>query len=115
MIGAGGRVVCGVMKRGAGGGGVAGLGVGGGVTEAEVAAGEAAAGLVSTTAGCAAGARGGAGGAAGAAVCCFCVISFSTSPGLEMCDRSILVLISSDSRPARDVRAGELASADARK
>jgi hypothetical protein len=31
------------------------------------------------------------------------VISLSTSPGLEICERSILVLISSPSRPARDL------------
>jgi hypothetical protein len=55
---------------------------------------------------------GGAAGATGrftggaAAACCFCVISFSTSPGLEMCDRSILVLMpSGSSARAREVLA----------
>jgi hypothetical protein len=99
------------MNRGAGGGGAAGL-AGGGVAGVAVAAG--AAGLLST-----AGGRGGATGAVGAggavAACCFCVISLRTSPGLEMWERSILVLISSDSRPGRDARDGALASADARK
>src|SRR6266436_1738810 len=89
-IGAGGRVVCGVMNLGAGAG----------------------VGLASTTGGRGAAERGAAG---VAAACCFCVISFSTSPGLEMCERSILVLISSASRPARGERDGALASAEARK
>jgi len=35
------------------------------------------------------------GGAGAAAVCCLPMIAFNTSPGLEMCDRSILVLIPS--------------------
>jgi hypothetical protein len=114
-IGAGGRVVCGVMNRGAGGGGVAGFGAGGGGAGAVVAAGGAADGLVSTAAGRGAGGRGGAAGGAGAGVCCFCVISFRTSPGLEMCDRSIFVLISSGSRPKRELRGDALASAVERK
>jgi hypothetical protein len=91
IIGAGGRTVCGVINRGAGAGGsgVAGRGIAG----AE-AVGTAAAGLVSTEGGRGGTAtgRGAAGGAA--AACCCCVISFKTSPGREMCDRSILVLIS---------------------
>ena len=33
----------------------------------------------------------------------FCVIAFSTSPGREMCDRSILVLISSSPRLLREL------------
>jgi hypothetical protein len=69
--------------------------------------------LVSTGAGRGAGGRGGTAGGASAAACCFCVMSFSTSPGLEMCDRSIFVLISSDSRPGRELRDDELASAEA--
>jgi len=36
----------------------------------------------------------GGGGAAGAAGCCLLMIAFRTSPGLEMCERSIFVLIS---------------------
>jgi hypothetical protein len=42
-------------------------------------------------------------GAAGAAASFFCVIAFSTSPGREMFDRSILVLISSSPRDAREL------------
>jgi hypothetical protein len=39
---------------------------------------------------------------AGAVPCCFPMIAFSTSPGLEMCERSIFVLIPSGSmRPER--------------
>ena len=115
--GAGGRTtgratLCGVMKRGAGAGGaggVAGLGTGG----ATVATGGATAtGFVSTGGG-GAGRAGGAGG--GAAVCCCRAICFSTSPGLEMCERSILVLISSASRPVREERGAAWASAAARK
>jgi hypothetical protein len=101
--------LCGVMNRGAGAGGVADFATSG----AALAGGAAeAAGLLST-----AGAAGRAGGAAGAlAACCCFVISFNTSPGLEMWERSILVLISSASRPERAVRAGAAcASAAARK
>lgn len=58
--------------------------------------------------GCATGRTGGLGATAGA--CCWCS-AFSTSPGLEMCDRSILVLISSPS--ARLGRAGRGAAAGA--
>ena len=43
------------------------------------------------------------------------MIAFSTSPGLEMWERSILVLISSLSRPARADLAGALDSAERRK
>jgi len=56
------------------------------------AAGAAGAGLASTCGG----AAGGRGGAA-VAGCCLLMIAFRTSPGLEMCERSILVLISSAS------------------
>ena len=43
-----------------------------------------------------------------AAACCCCVISFRTSPGLEMCERSILVLISSSlARLRAGARAGD--------
>jgi len=113
IIGAGGRTVCGVMNRGAGAGG-SGVGAGfGGAGGAGVAVGAAAAGLASTGAagfgGTAVG-RGAAGGGA-AAACCFCVMSFRTSPGFEMCERSIFVLISSDSRP--DGRAPLLDAASA--
>ena len=59
---------------------------------------------------------GGATGRAGpAAASFFCVIAFSTSPGREMCDKSILVLISSSPRSVRAVRAdGDCASAEPR-
>src|SRR6202050_3106060 len=61
-----------------------------------------------TTAGCCAGAcaTGGAAGRAtsgGAAASFFCVIALSTSPGREMFDRSILVLISSSPRNGREL------------
>ncbi len=99
-----------------------GRGAGGGV--ATVAAGGAEGGGVDlatggcgTTAGLAA--TGGAGGAAGrtgaADASFFCVMAFSTSPGREMCDRSILVLISSSPRRGRAERAdGDCASAEPR-
>jgi len=63
------------------------------------------------------GATGGAGrgGAGAAAASFFCVIAFSTSPGREMCDRSILVLISSSPRSVRAARAdGDCASDEPR-
>ena len=90
IIGAGGRTVCGVINLGAG---AAGSGVVGRGTAGAEAVG-AAAGLASTAGGRGGTAtgRGAAGGAA--AACCFCVMSFKTSPGREMWDRSILVLIS---------------------
>jgi hypothetical protein len=44
---------------------------------------------------------GAAGRAGGAAASFFCVMAFSTSPGREMFDRSILVLISSSPRSGR--------------
>src|ERR1017187_7836293 len=88
------------MKRGAG------LGGSTGATGAALAA--AAGGLATLLGGRAGTADGGAtvcrGGAAGAATAgregtcgwaAFCVIAFSTSPGLEMCDKSILGLNSS--------------------
>ena len=80
----------------------------GGVTLAGGAG--AAAGGFGTATGAAGFAGGGtiraAGGAGGdeTAVCCLPIIAFSTSPGFEMCDRSILVLIPSGS--GRLVRAG---------
>ena len=102
-----GRVVCGVMNRGAGAGGTGGFIGAGGAGLAVGAAATGAAGLDST------GGRG-AGGGGAVAACCFCVINFRTSPGLEMWERSILVLISSASRVERADRAGA-ASAVARK
>ena len=60
------------------------------------------------------GATGRAGG--GAAASFFCVMALSTSPGREMCDKSILVLISSSPRSARaDFAAGVCASLEARR
>jgi hypothetical protein len=52
----------------------------------------------------------------GAAASFFCVIALSTSPGREMCDRSILVLISSSPRGPRelDLPAGDDPSAEER-
>ncbi len=56
-------------------------------------------------------------GRGGAAASFFCVIALSTSPGREMCDRSIFVLISSSPRPARelDLPAGDEPSAEERR
>jgi hypothetical protein len=65
---------------------------GGGVTIAGLSAG-----------GCKAGVAAGRGAAAGATASLRCVIAFSTSPGREMLDRSILVLISSSPRSAREL------------
>ena len=48
---------------------------------------------------------------AGAAACCLPMIAFSTSPGLEMCERSILVLIPSGSvRFVREEKSGAASS-----
>jgi hypothetical protein len=56
-------------------------------------------------------------GAAGATASLRCVIAFNTSPGREMFDRSILVLISSSPRSARelDLPAGDEPSAEERR
>lgn len=86
--------------RGAAGGGTISLGFG-----ASTGAGAGGAGLASTAGGfVAAGAfagdglsAGGAGGAAAAGPPFLLMIAFSTSPGLEMCDRSIFVLMASGS------------------
>lgn len=99
--GRGGATVAGVMILGGG------AGIGGAAGCAGFAAGGAgaAAGLVCCGGGGAG--FGGAGGAGGAAGCFLSRIAFSTSPGLEMCDRSILVLISSG--PAWEERADRAA------
>jgi len=57
---------------------------------------------------------GGAGGrtGAGAAASFFCVIALSTSPGREMFDKSILVLISSSPRSGRAARADGACASD---
>jgi hypothetical protein len=72
-------------------------------------------GFASCAAGGDTGRAGGAGCDEGAA-CCLLMMAFSTSPGLEMCDKSILVLISSAStRLARAVLPALWASPEARK
>jgi hypothetical protein len=65
---------------------------------------------------CPAGGAVGRGAAGGATASLRCVIAFSTSPGREMFDRSILVLISSSPRSARelDLPAGDEPSAEER-
>jgi hypothetical protein len=56
---------------------------------------------------------GGAGRAGGGATCSFCcVIALSTSPGREICERSILVLISSSPRSGRAVFAAADGASD---
>jgi hypothetical protein len=56
---------------------------------------------------------GGAAGRAGGATASFCcVMAFSTSPGREMCDKSILVLISSSPRSGRADRADGVCASD---
>jgi hypothetical protein len=103
----------------AGDGATTGRATGGGATGAPTEAGGVA-GAAGFAAGGATTGRGGTTGAGGrtggaAAASFFCVIAFSTSPGREMCDRSILVLISSSPRSARAVRAdGDCASAEPR-
>lgn len=68
-------------------------GAGGGVAGAAGFGATGAAGLASGAGGAAG--FGGAAGAGGAGGCFLSRMAFSTSPGLEICDRSILVLISS--------------------
>ncbi len=53
-----------------------------------------------------------AGRAGGASASFFCVMAFSTSPGREICDKSILVLISSSPRSARAERADGVCASD---
>ena len=87
------------------------------VTAGGVTTGFAAGGATAAGAGaCVTGAV--ARGAVGGATASFrCVIAFSTSPGREMFDRSILVLISSSPRSARelDLPAGDEPSAEERR
>ena len=100
--------VLGTTNRGAAGGvtvGVAG-GAGGGAalatTGATGAEGLGAGGVTGTAEACTAGGCGGGGGGGATAGCCLLMIAFRTSPGFEIWDRSILVLISSGSgRAAR--------------
>jgi hypothetical protein len=64
--------------------------------------GFATGGAGALTSGAGGGVAGRAGAAGCAAPCCLPIIAFSTSPGFEICDRSIFVLISSGStRPVR--------------
>ncbi len=96
---AGGRATdCGVMKRGAG--------LGGSATATDDALAAGLEGLATVLGGCTdtadtgatvcrAGATGVTGRADAAGWAAFCVIAFNTSPGLEMCDKSILGLNSS--------------------
>lgn len=94
----------GCVATGAAGGATTGLGTGGTSTGRLTGAGGAATNF--SSAGCAMGAAGGGTGrgATGGATASFCcVIAFSTSPGREMCDRSIFVLISSSPRIGREL------------
>jgi hypothetical protein len=62
------------------------------------------------------GGRGGLAGCGGAAACCLPIIALSTSPGLEICDRSIFVLmLSASGREARGDFPAPEASPEARK
>ena len=105
----------------AAGGTIAGRAAGAGVCGTETGAGgaDAAAGAAGFAGGATTVGLGGAGGAGrgggAAAASFFCVIAFSTSPGREMCDRSILVFISSSPRSVRAERAdGDCASDEPR-
>jgi len=77
--------------------------------------GAAGGGVGFTTGGATTGftATGGAVGRAGGTTASFCcVIAFSTSPGREMCDKSIFVLISSSPRSGRAERADGVCASD---
>ncbi len=100
----------------AAGGTITGRAGGAGAAGAATGAGGAACATGLATGGTTVG-RGGTAGAAGrtggaAAASFFCVIAFSTSPGREMCDRSILVLISSSPRSVRAERADDVCDSD---
>ena len=99
-----------------GGGTMVGRGAGGGDATGAGGAGAAGLGAGGTIVGLGAtGGGAGLGGGGAAAASFFCVIALNTSPGREICDRSILVLISSSPRRGRAVRADELcASAEPR-
>jgi hypothetical protein len=96
----------GVMSLGAGLGGATGFG---GVAIGAFATGTA--GFTSGTGGCGTAGRAGGGGATAAA--CFWLMALRTSPGLEMCERSILVLMPSVSARAEREDLGEEACASA--
>jgi hypothetical protein len=101
---AGTTVAAGAAATGAAGAGTAGFITGGATT-----AGFSAGACVTTGAG-------GRGAAGGATASFRCVIAFNTSPGREMFDRSILVLISSSPRSPRplDLPAADEPSAEER-
>jgi hypothetical protein len=123
--GAGGATTAGGGAAGRGGttaGGATGAGVAGfstcrgattagltGATTVGAAGGGVGFATGGTTTGFATTGGGGTGFGAGATASFCCVMAFSTSPGREMCDRSILVLISSSPRSRRAV-AFELAA-----
>jgi hypothetical protein len=116
--GAAGRGATGVVGTATG---VAGLSTTGATTAGRGGATGAVAGGVGlvtggATAGLAIAGGGAAGCAGGAAASFFCVMALSTSPGREMCERSILVLISSSPRIWRAAFApGEGASDEPRR
>jgi hypothetical protein len=89
-----------------------------GVTTGGAAGDAVGAGATGLAAGCATtgfatiGGTAGRAGGGGAATSLRWVIAFSTSPGREMCDKSILVLISSSPRAGRAVLAGEACASD---
>jgi hypothetical protein len=107
----GGVAADGVGATGALAAGAAGLGAAGGMITRGGVSGAAVAEAAGLTTGaateglasCGGGVTGRAGGGGAATPCCLPMIAFSTSPGLEMCDRSILVLMPSGS--GRAVRA----------
>ena len=114
--GAGATGAAGLSARGGTAAGRGGTGATGATTGAGGAteAGGFAAGGTTVGLGATGGTAGRIGGAAAASF--FCVIAFSTSPGREICDRSILVLISSSPRSVRAERAEEdCASAEPRR
>jgi hypothetical protein len=86
-----------------------------GVTTGFIAGGATTAGF--SAGACVAGGAVGRGATGGATASLRCVIAFSTSPGREMFDKSILVLISSSPRNARelDLPAGDEPSAEERR
>jgi hypothetical protein len=98
----------------AAGGAAAGFAAGGATVAERLTPAGAAAGF--SPGACVTGGAVGRGAVGGATASLRCVIAFSTSPGREMCDRSILVLISSSPRSPRelDLPAGDEPSAEER-
>jgi hypothetical protein len=94
----------GAVTEVAGGGAAGRTTVGATVAGRLIAAGGAATGFSTAgwgTGACATGGGTGRGAGGGATASLCCVIAFSTSPGREICERSILVLISSSARTGR--------------